>query len=306
MKRFLPIVIAAVVFLFALLLMQPEATVPLVAAAADLPAGHTIQPADLQVIELPKSLAPVGAFTDPDAVLGQRLRVERTAGDLIYPAHLGGEDIVLQPDERAIAIRVTDSGGLAGLLKPGDHVGLTAILPDVSGSGTFGKAVIGGLRVLYISPAFLAQDPPAKPSSTTQGTPAPDSSNAFSASTGTTTQRQETGTVVLAVPITARVVGYDFTAFGVPDDTRLIYAVDLLPALDQAGNARLSLYLEPQAPQAFVSSGIYLPDLVRTPGPSPTPTETPTGAPGTGLSTPAAVTPIPPLPTITPTKKPRG
>jgi len=110
--------------------------------------------------------------------------------------------------------------------------------------------------------------------------------------------------VVLAMPITARVLSYDFTAFGVPNDTRLIYAVDLLPALDQAGNAKLSLYLEPQQPQAFISSGVYLPDLVRTPGPSPTPTETPTGYPsGTAA---AETTPLP-LPTATPIPtKPKG
>ncbi len=311
MKRFLPILIAAVVFIFALVLMQPEATVVIVAAAADLPAGHVLQAADLQEIELPESLAPAGAFTDPNAVIGQRLRIARTAGDLIYPAHLGGEDILLKPDERAIAIHVTDSGGLAGLLKPGDLVGVTAILPDAAGSGTFGKAITGGLRVLYISPSFLAEDPPAQPASTGGGTNSTESDNTGtlgSASTSfNTTQRQETGTVVLAVPITARMVGYDFANFGVPNDTRLVYAVDLLPALDQAGNAKLSLYLEPEQPQAFISSGIYLPDLVRTPGPSPTPTETPpgylTGTPAVSIPT----TPQPALPTITATPtKPKG
>ena len=308
MKRFLPILIAAIVFIFALVLMQPEDMVALVAAAADLPAGHVIQAADLQVLELPKSLAPAGAFGNPDALVGQRLRIARTAGDLIYPAHLGGETIVLKPDERAIAIHVTDSGGLAGLLKPGDLVGVTAILPDAAGSGTFGKAIIGGLRVLYLSPSFVADDPPAEPPSTGQGASPTESSTAGALGSSTTdfntVQRQEAGTVVLAVPITARVVSYDFTAFGVPNDTRLIYAVDLLPALDQAGNAKLSLYLEPQKPQAFVSSGVYLPDLVRTPGPSPTPTETPTGYPSE-IAAPES-TPLP-YPTVTPTAgKPKG
>jgi len=315
MKRFVPILIAGVVFVIALMMMQPEPLVSLVAAAADLPAGHIVQASDLKTVEMPKSMAPAGAFDDPSAIVGQRLRLARTAGDLLFPSHLGGETIVLQPDERAIAIHVTDSGGLAGLLKPGDQVGVTAVLPDGSGSGTFGKAVVGGLRVLYISPSFQAEDPPAEPSSTTQDTGTEEgSTSAFGSGSSAgfqgSTQRQETGTVVLAVPITARVVGYDFTAFGVPNDTRLIYAVDLLPALDQAGNAKLSLYLEPEQAQAFVSSGIYLPDLVRTPGPSPTPTETPFGPAPAVTGTPAAgpsaiATGIPPLPTVTPTPKPK-
>ena len=295
MKRLLPAALAALVFVFALLWMQPEELVPLVAAAADLPAGHVLQPADLQLLELPKSLAPEGAFSDPAALIGQRLKIARTAGDLIYPSHLGGEQITLAPDERAVAIRVTDSGGLAGLLKPGDRVGLTAVLADGAGSGTFGKAVIGGLRVLYVSPSFQAEDPPAEPDSTGQGPSANEgtSQDTFSASnTGSSTQRQDSGTVVLAVPVGARVVRYDWAVFGVDDDARLIYAVDLLPALDQAANAKLALYLEPEQPLGFVSSGIYLPDLARTPGPSPTPTETPVGY--------VAATPVPVLPGVTP------
>lgn len=296
MKRFLPLLIGAVVFFFALVMLQPEDTTSVVVAAANLPAGHTIIESDLTLQEYPKSMAPEGAFLETAPLVGQTLRIERRAGDVLYPENLGGEAITLAPDERAIAIHVTDSGGLAGLLKPGDLVGVTAILPDMSGSGTFGKAVIGGLRVLYISPSFKAEEPQAQPVGTQE--------SGFSTS-AITQSRQDTGTVVLAVPVTARVVGYDFTAFGVPNDSSLVYAVDLLPALDQAGNARLSLYLEPEQPVGFVSSGIYLPDLVRTPGPSPTPTETATPTPGTSYAAPAQTTPLPPPPTPTPTKKPK-
>ena len=301
MKRFLPLLIGAAVFFFALVMLQPEDTTSVVVATANLPAGHTITESDLTLQEYPKSMAPEGAFLETAPLVGQTLRVERRAGDVLYPENLGGEAIILAPDERAIAIHVTDSGGLAGLLKPGDRVGVTAVLPDMSGSGTFGKAVIGGLRVLYISPSFKAEEPQPQPVGTQE--------SGLGANTGSLTQsRQDTGTVVLAVPVTARVVGYDFAAFGVPNDARLVYAVDLLPALDQAGNARLSLYLEPEQPVGFVSSGIYLPDLVRTPGPSPTPTETPVGYGLEGTSTPAPSAPAPALPTPTPapTKKPRG
>ncbi len=284
MKRFFPLLIGVVIFFFALVMLQPEATTPVVVAAANLPAGHTLAEADLTLQEYPKSMVPKDACLEIAPLVGQTLGVERRLGDVLYPENLGGEPIVLAPDERAVAIHVSDSGGLAGLLKPGDRVGVTAILPDTAGSGVFGKAVIGGLRVLYISPAFQAEEPQAEPVGTPQ--------SGLGASAGSAQSRQETGTVVLAVPVTARVVGYDFAAFGVDNDARLVYAVDLLPALDQAGQAKLSLYLEPEKPLGFVSSGIYLPDLARTPGPSPTPTETPVGY--------VAATPVPVLPGVTP------
>lgn len=295
MKRFIPLLIAGVVFLFALAAMRPEKTTPVVVAASDLPAGHTITDADLTVQNFPKSLAPGGAFSDPAAVAGQTLRVDRNAGDVIYPTNLGGESLELAPDERAIAIEVQDSSGLAGLLEPGNHVGVTAVVFNAAQGGAYSKTVVGGLRVLYVSPEFEAVDPMvARPPADEDGK----SKSGLSGGLAAGSNRKDSGVVVLAVPITARAVVYDFSAYGVPDETRLVYAIDLLPALDQASNVALSLFLEPDDPQSFVTSGLYLPDLVITPGPSPTPTETPYGwnAP--------IITAIPtatPEPTATPT-----
>jgi pilus assembly protein CpaB len=277
MKRFLPLLIAAVIFVVALVMMKPEAVVPVVAAAADLPAGHILTAEDLSLLYIPKSLAPASeAYTDPHSLLGQSLRVYRNAGDFIYPANLGGEELALSPNERAIAIRVTDSSGLAGLVKPGDRVGVTAILPGPNGSSSFGKFLIGGLRVLYITPSFQAEQPAAQPTSEPQ---AAQDGEAFSipSGAGLGTDRAGEGTVVLAVPVAAQVVGYDFSAFGAESDSRLVFAVDLLPALDLSSNVLLSLVLEPHQAAAFETSGIFLPDLVRTPGPTPTPSETPVG-----------------------------
>ena len=277
MKRFLPLLIAAAIFIIALLMMKPEAVVPVVAAAANLPAGHILTAQDLSLVYIPDSLAPAGdAFSDPQGLLGQTLRVYRNAGDFIYPANLGGEELSLSPNERAIAIQVTDSSGLAGLVKPGDRVGVTAILPGPNGSSSFGKFLIGGLRVLYITPSFQAEQPSAQQINDPQ---AGQDGEAFSVPSGAGlgADRAGEGTVVLAVPVTAQVVGYDFSAFGAENDSRLVYAVDLLPALDLSSNVLLSLVLEPRQAASFETSGIFLPDLVRTPGPTPTPSATPVG-----------------------------
>jgi hypothetical protein len=134
------------------------------------------------------------------------------------------------------------------------------------------------LRVLYVSPNFRAL------------VPADEAVEATPARIGvvqTTADRNDSGVVILAVPVDSTAVAYDFSSFGVEIATRLIYITDLLPALDHAQNVKLSLFLEPDDPQSFITSGIYLPDLVITPGPSPTPTETPPGyVPGQATSTP--------------------
>ena len=265
MKRALPLLIAGLVFAAALFLLRPEATVPVVTASRTLPLGHTIIEADLALVQYPKSLVPEGAFVEASAVIGQTLSVTRSAGDVLYPANLGGEKLVLAPGERAVALQVTDAAGLAGLLKPGDHVGLTAVI--FGQEGAFAKNVANGLRVLYVSPDFTALDP-------LEGAAEPGGSG-FSATT--TRNRATQGTVVLAISTQVQLLAYDFAPFGVESEARLLNLVDLLPALDNAQNVQLSLVLEPDQPDELITSGVYLPDLVITPGPSPTPT---VGIPG--------------------------
>lgn len=277
LRRILPLLLAVLVFLAAMVLLQPPPSREVVVAAADLPAGHTLVEADLTLADVPGSLLPEDALTDPAAAVGQTLRVPRSAGDVIRAAHLG-EPVTLNPGERAVAVRVTDSAGLAGLLKPGDLVGVTAMITagGADRSGTYAKVTVEGLRVLYVSPEFLAQDPAAlQPQEDQQGL------------LSLPAQRQTEGTVVLAVPTRPMAVAYDFTDPGVEDQVRYVNAVELLAALDGAQNARISLYLMPREAEAFASSGLFLPDLVLFPQPTPTPTITPTPGPG------AAVTPTP-------------
>ena len=271
MKKLLPSLIAIPIFLLSLFLMRPEATTPVVVAAVDLPEGRTLVPSDLVVIQLPKSQAPESAVSDPSQVVGQTLRVFRSAGDTINPSHLGGEAITLAPNERAVAIHVTDAGGLAGLIRPGDWVGVTAVLDGRDGS--FAKTVASSLRVLYLSPEFKATQETVSNIAPTSPT------SPFSGSVSTSSQRRrETeGTVVLAVPVETITIGYDFSAFGVSSEGLTVSLTDLLPALDLVDTVQLSLFLEPDAPEPFITSGLFLPDLVITPGPSPTVTPCPGG-----------------------------
>jgi pilus assembly protein CpaB len=271
MKKLLPSLIAIPIFLLSLFLMRPEATTPVVVAAVDLPEGRTLVQADLVVIQLPKSQAPESAVSDPSLVVGQTLRVFRSAGDTINPSHLGGEAITLAPNERAVAIHVTDAGGLAGLIRPGDSVGVTAVMDGRDGS--FAKTVASSLRVLYLSPEFKATQETVSNIAPTSPT------SPFSSSISTSSQRRrETeGTVVLAVPVETITIGYDFSAFGVSSEGLTVSLTDLLPALDLVDSVQLSLFLEPDAPEPFITSGLFLPDLVITPGPSPTVTPCPGG-----------------------------
>ena len=67
-----------------------------------------------------------------------------------------GTRVPLAPHERGIAVRLTDVAGLAGLVSPGQIVGLMAIVTDSQSptKDTVAKYLLSGLRVLWLSPEF--------------------------------------------------------------------------------------------------------------------------------------------------------
>ena len=224
-------------------------------------------------MSVPDSALATDVITDKSLVIGQPLRIDRGQGDVIRASQVGNL-IQVQPNERAVAVKITDSTGVAGLLVPGQEVGVVASIPQTNSgnSGVFSKATIEGLRVLYIDPTFAANmDANTVPQS--QATP-----NALSGLN--TTQRAASGTVLLAVPTSLQTVFYDLSSQGGPSQTRTVNALELLSALSSMDGATITLYLMPQQGTAtkFTSPGLWLPNLVVTvpPTPTPTPLVTPT------------------------------
>jgi pilus assembly protein CpaB len=271
-KKVFPYVLAAIVFIAALVLLRPAPSRTVVVAAYDLRAGHTLAESDLILQAMPANAVAIDALTDISQAVGQTLRLDRGQGDIIRTSNLG-EMISLQPDERAIAVQITDATGLAGLLVPGQQVGIVASVPmqSLDTQGTFSKAAIEGLRVLYVDPRFVASDPTA--SMAAVSTPNP---TLGSGSLGVTTDRAKQGFVILAVPTGLQTVLYDFTAGNAVSESRKVNVLELLAALGSTDGAQITLYLMPGENAAqFSSPGLWLPDLIVTPGATPTATPTP-------------------------------
>lgn len=144
------------VLLAAALWPQQEDTVTVVVAARDLGAGATLRPADLTTVSLPVNQAPNDAVADPDALLGKSLAVVRFSGETITPRHIGVA-VTLQANERGIAVKVAADTGLAGLIQPGQKVGLVATVQERQSRQAFAKTLIEDVRVLYVSPSFRAR-----------------------------------------------------------------------------------------------------------------------------------------------------
>lgn len=273
MKRFAPIL--AGVFMFAIGIVLALSVSgrgkarKVVVAVVDMQAGHTISQGDVKTAVL--SNAPAGAFADPSQVIGKTLAVPRMAGDVITQSALGGVPDPaqqLKPNERAVAVKVSMSSGVAGLLRPGDHVGVTMVLNRGLDKGLYAKATVENLRVLWVSPEFQVEY---------NETDLEDKKSGLSVASP---RQAREGVVVLAVPVSAEAVVYDFSDLGLPPETRRVSAVELLSALDQGGSGvKLSLYLSPTKALPLTTAGLYLPNLVVTPGATPTPTPAPASAP---------------------------
>ncbi len=265
MKRILPIILAAVAFIAVLLFLSPTPDETVLVASTNLSAGHVLEEGDLLSAVVPQDMLPDDAVMDPNEVVGMTLTIGRSEGDIIRLSNIGTDALTLAPRERAVAITVNNASGLAGLLRPGDYVGVTAVIEMTGGgsAGTFSKSTIEDLRVLYLSPEFEALDP---------------DNNLLENATDNTTaavqqERRTEGAVVLAVPITQETIFYDFQnvepELGVKQ--RVVNTIELLTALDASGSAKLYLFLMPRDAETMVTSGLWLPELVIKPY-LPTPT----------------------------------
>jgi len=277
MKKLLPILLAAVAFIVVLMVLSPTPEENVLVASHDLTMGHVLEEGDFAFGTFPRDMIPEDAIYESSTVVGLTLLTGRSQGDIIRMSNIGTEPLALAPNERAVAITVDNASGLAGLLRPGDMVGVTAVINSgsIGDSGTFSKSTVENLRVIYLSPDFKATDTDEVVTTETDNT-----------SSTVQKDRKNEGAVVLAVPIESETLVYDFSEVepALGTQLRTVNAVEMLTALEASDNAELYLYLMPRDAEEMVTSGLWLPELVIKPY-KPTPTinpsmlETPTPAP---------------------------
>ena len=291
-KKLLPLVLAILTVLVLAVALWPhrEPVKTYVVASRDLGAGEVLKASDLATTTVPASQAPPDAVTDPNVLVGKTLAVVRFKGEPITPKHLGPA-VALKPDERGVAVKVRKDTGLAGLLRPGMRVGVAATVKTGVGNDVYAKAILEGLRVLYVPPSFQAQ--PETPVTAQAVVEPGKKKSAFGAAPVAAGghKMEDEGVVVLAagtrpVPVvyvpeeaekliatgTIQVLptGEITATKGIsatedvkadlkdlPDEAEVKYVspVEILEALDASGDS-LALYLMPQKPERFVSSGV--------------------------------------------------
>lgn len=150
----------------------PAERVPVVVAAAALPGGRVLTPADLAVRATERGSVPQQAVADPGALVGRRLAAPVGPGEAVTPVRLLGSSLLagyateLGPTAVVTPVRITDAAPLV-LLRPGDRVDVLAAPlagaepSSVPGSIGAGRVGVGSARLVVARAPVLAIEPAA-------------------------------------------------------------------------------------------------------------------------------------------------
>lgn len=132
------------------------ATAPVVVASRDIAWGEAIDRLAVTVAQWPVSTAPVGAYGRVDSVAGRVARVDIFMGEPIVPGRLAPEgtaaglETKITPGKRAMAVRINDVSGLAGMIQPNSRVDILLITTPKGSTDPKSKLFMENMRVLMM------------------------------------------------------------------------------------------------------------------------------------------------------------
>lgn len=265
----LGLVTFAVVFAF---LSGISRTAEVVVASRGLAAGTRLAADDVSLKRIHASAVLEDALTDPAGAIGQvlsapRLPGEQIPGSLVGDQAISGIAATLPPDWRAIAVRVEQATGLAGILHAGDWVEAVAVLDNQTlgyataddDPATLSRIILHDLQVLLVPQAFRYEEAPVDASGSLALAPV-----------RTTTSAQSSSVIVLGAPVTPTVIAIlpadppKVKTLGTSEPvtpTLLASPVELLALLNAKGT--IHLVLQPVEREIVPTDGVAWNDLLR-------------------------------------------
>lgn len=129
-------------------------TVPVAAAAIDIPFGTKVEARHVAVIRMLKDSAPDGVFPAAVDVEGKVARASIMKGEILLAGRFAEEGegsalaAVVGENMRAVSVRVNDVVGVAGFLLPGNRVDVVTAYRD--GQETRSETVVQNVKVLAV------------------------------------------------------------------------------------------------------------------------------------------------------------
>jgi pilus assembly protein CpaB len=133
-------------------------TVDVVTASRNISGGAKITDDMLKIVTVPKNLVIEGASTDPSTLKGLTTRYPLAKGEQFSAIKLGQADAVkvfagvIPPGKRAVAVPVTETTSVGGLIVAGDHVDITAVINGrTGGNGDQATTLLQDIEVLSVA-----------------------------------------------------------------------------------------------------------------------------------------------------------
>ena len=131
-------------------------------ATADIPWGTILAEKRVKMVRYPEESVPSGHFIDQDSLKGRVILINLKKNEPILESKLapidlktGGVVAVMDPNKRAMAVKVNEIVGLPGFVQPGDRVDVLATFKDPKGKkskgGDITKVVLENTLVLAIN-----------------------------------------------------------------------------------------------------------------------------------------------------------
>jgi pilus assembly protein CpaB len=131
-------------------------TVRVLVASASFPEGHRLGADDVETRDMPVAAVPEDAFTSVDSIVGRVTRVPVFRGETMVLGRLApsgsgaGLEVRIAPGKRAMAVRIDDVAGLAGLVQPDSRVDVVLTVGDGIDAPPHSRVIMHNMRVLSV------------------------------------------------------------------------------------------------------------------------------------------------------------
>ncbi len=127
-----------------------------VVATLEIPFGQMVEAQHVTLVRMPKDTVPDDAYDATEKVVGKIATFAMLRGDIVRGArlaeHLGGSTLasLIEPEKRAISVRVDDVVGVGGFLLPGNRVDVLVAKQVGNNSNAVSETILEDLRVLAV------------------------------------------------------------------------------------------------------------------------------------------------------------